>query len=66
MLCHSLSLDLDATLQKTEDGQLVTFKPNVLMLGLTPSAYVLRAISSVRPSDLEQALLVGVYCSILK
>lgn len=37
------------------------FKPNVLMLGLTPSAYVLRAISSVRPSDLEQALLVGVY-----
>ena len=40
------------------------FKPNVLMLGLTPSAYVLRAISSVRPSDLEQALLVGVYCSI--
>ena len=34
------------------------------MLGLTPSAYVLRAISSVRPSDLEQALLVGVYCSI--
>lgn len=45
-------------LQESNSGKEDTFQPNLLMLGLSPSAYVLRAISSVRPSDLEQALLV--------
>lgn len=33
-------------------------KPNVIMQGHSPSEYVLNAVSSVRPNDLEQALLV--------
>lgn len=32
--------------------------PNPLMLGLSASAYVLRAVGSVRANDLEQALLL--------
>lgn len=31
---------------------------NPMMLGLTPAAYVLRAVSSVRSNELEQALLL--------
>lgn len=31
---------------------------NPLMLGLSPEAYVLRSVSSVRANDLEQALLL--------
>ncbi|KAG6395141.1 hypothetical protein SASPL_145780 [Salvia splendens] len=33
------------------------FQPNILMLGLSPSEFVLRAVSSVHTNDLEQALL---------
>lgn len=32
--------------------------PNMLLLGLDADAYVLKALSSVRPADLEQALLL--------
>ncbi|KAI5079782.1 hypothetical protein GOP47_0005261 [Adiantum capillus-veneris] len=42
------------------------FQSNVLMLGLTPSAYVLRALSNVRASDLEQALLALPFTDALK
>ncbi|MCO5568312.1 hypothetical protein L7F22_022011 [Adiantum nelumboides] len=42
------------------------FQSNMLMLGLTPSAYVLRALSSVRASDLEQALLALPFTDALK
>lgn len=37
------------------------FQPNVMMLGLSPSDYVLRAISNVTTNDLEQTLLVFVH-----
>lgn len=40
--------------------------PNPLMLGLTPSSYVLKAISNVRANDLEQALLVLPFTSALR
>lgn len=42
------------------------FQPNVLMIGLTPSAYVLRALCNVRASDLEQALLALPFTDALK
>eukprot|EP00252_Welwitschia_mirabilis_P023899 TRINITY_DN6886_c0_g1_i2.p1 TRINITY_DN6886_c0_g1~~TRINITY_DN6886_c0_g1_i2.p1 ORF type:complete len:324 (-),score=71.14 TRINITY_DN6886_c0_g1_i2:373-1344(-) len=42
------------------------FQPNVMMLGLSPSEYVLRAISSVRTSDLEQTLLALPFTDALK
>ncbi|KAH7428708.1 hypothetical protein KP509_09G013500 [Ceratopteris richardii] len=42
------------------------FQPNVLLLGLTPSAYVLRSLSNVCASDLEQALLALPFTDALK
>ena len=36
------------------------------MLGLSPEAYVLRAVSSVRANDLEQALLLLPFADALK
>lgn len=42
------------------------FQPNLLMLGLAPSAYVLRSLSNVRASDLEQALLALPFTDALK
>lgn len=41
-------------------GNVVDFRPNILMLGNSPSDYVLRAVSSVRTNDLEQSLLVSL------
>ncbi|CAN4121479.1 unnamed protein product [Withania somnifera] len=38
-------------------GRVSEFRPNILMLGLSPSDYVLRALSSVHTNDLEQTLL---------
>ncbi|GAB2272268.1 Dip2/Utp12 protein [Dionaea muscipula] len=38
-------------------GKIAVFQPNILMLGLSPSDYVLRTLSNVRTSDLEQTLL---------
>lgn len=38
-------------------------KPNPLLLGLSPDEYVLRAVSSVRASELEQALLLLPFAS---
>ncbi|KAF5835893.1 quinon protein alcohol dehydrogenase-like superfamily [Dunaliella salina] len=40
--------------------------PNPMMLGLTGSAYVLRALSSVRASDLESALLMLPFTDALR
>lgn len=39
-------------------GKVAPFQPNVILLGLSPSDYVLRALSNVQTSDLEQTLLV--------
>ena len=39
---------------------------NPLLLGLSPSQYVLRAVSKVRGSDLEQALLLVPFMDALK
>lgn len=41
-----------------KSGTRSDFQPNVMMLGLSPSDYVLRAISNVTTNDLEQTLLV--------
>lgn len=42
------------------------FRPNILMLGLSPSDYVLRAISNVNTNDLEQTLLSLPFSDTLK
>lgn len=39
-------------------GKATEFRPNILMLGLSPSDFVLRAVSNVHTNDLEQTLLV--------
>lgn len=45
--------------EEKSKGVVADFRPNILMLGLSPSGYVLRAVSSVHTNDLEQALLVS-------
>lgn len=47
-------------------GQPTEFQPNVIMLGLSPSDYVLRAISNVNTNDLEQTLLALPFSDALK
>lgn len=42
------------------------YVPNPLLLGLSPSSYVLRAISRVRASDLEQALILVPFMDALR
>lgn len=51
--------------EKTK-GKVSNYLPNVVMLGLTPSEFVLRAISNVKTNDLEQALLVGCFLLEIK
>ncbi|XP_024544362.1 WD repeat-containing protein 3 isoform X1 [Selaginella moellendorffii] len=53
-------------LEHKEAGEKTKFQPNVMMLGLSPAAYVLRAVTSVRPSDLEQAFLMLPFSDALK
>ncbi|KAJ7550174.1 hypothetical protein O6H91_07G086600 [Diphasiastrum complanatum] len=52
--------------ERTDAGKTLVFQPNALLLGLSPSAYVLHAVSSVRPSELEQALLMLPFTDALK
>ncbi|KAH0635120.1 hypothetical protein KY290_035907 [Solanum tuberosum] len=47
-------------------GKVSEFRPNILMLGLSPSDYVLHALSSVRTNDLEQTLLDLPFSDALK
>lgn len=47
-------------------GPVAKFQPNILMLGLSPSDYVLRSISNVQPNDLEQTLLALPFSDALK
>ncbi|KAF8389466.1 hypothetical protein HHK36_026161 [Tetracentron sinense] len=52
--------------EEKTSGRLINFQPNVMMLGLSPSDYVLRALSNVRTTDLEQALLPLPFSDALK
>ncbi|CAA7040774.1 unnamed protein product [Microthlaspi erraticum] len=51
--------------EKTK-GKVPDLLPNALMFGLSPSDFVLRAISKVRTNDLEQALLPLPFSDSLK
>lgn len=44
--------------EETRQGKAAEFRPNILMLGHSPSDFILRALSSVHTNDLEQTLLV--------
>lgn len=46
--------------EEKSKGKVADFRPNILMLGLSPPDYVLRALSNVDTNDLEQTLLVSV------
>ncbi|PIM99651.1 WD40-repeat-containing subunit of the 18S rRNA processing complex [Handroanthus impetiginosus] len=52
--------------EEKSKGKVADFRPNILMLGLSPSDYVLRAVSSVRTNDLEQALLALPFSDSLR
>ncbi|TYH77185.1 hypothetical protein ES332_D04G135500v1 [Gossypium tomentosum] len=47
-------------------GKVAEFQPNMIMLGLSPSDYVLRALSNISTNDLEQTLLALPFSDALK
>ncbi|KAJ6331283.1 hypothetical protein OIU76_009791 [Salix suchowensis] len=47
-------------------GNVTEYQPNVVMLGLSPSNYVLRAFTNIHTNDLEQALLALPFSDGLK
>ncbi|KAJ0970245.1 hypothetical protein J5N97_023122 [Dioscorea zingiberensis] len=49
-----------------KNGNASQFQPNILMRGLSPSDYVINAISSVHTNDLEQTLLSLPFTDSLK
>lgn len=51
--------------EKTK-GKVADFQPNILMLGLSPSDFVLRALSNVHTNDMEQTLLALPFSDALK
>ncbi|KAK6140075.1 hypothetical protein DH2020_026210 [Rehmannia glutinosa] len=52
--------------EEKSKGKAADFRPNILMLGLSPSDYVLRAVSNVHTNDLEQALLALPFSDSLR
>ncbi|XP_057779260.1 LOW QUALITY PROTEIN: uncharacterized protein LOC130997849 [Salvia miltiorrhiza] len=52
--------------EERSQGKVADFQPNILMLGLSPSDFVLRAVSSVHTNDLEQALLALPFSDSLR
>lgn len=57
---------IDQHKEDMKSGRKVEFQPNVMMLGLSPSDYVLRALSNVTTNDLEQTLLSLPFSDALK
>ncbi|KAJ0081197.1 hypothetical protein Patl1_12018 [Pistacia atlantica] len=51
---------------KRTRGNVAEFQPDIRMLGLCPSDYVLRTLSNVNTNDLEQTLLVLPFADALK
>ncbi|CDP15296.1 unnamed protein product [Coffea canephora] len=47
-------------------GRNADLRPNILLLGLSPSEYVLRALSNVHTNDLEQTLMALPFSDALK
>ncbi|XP_010524525.1 PREDICTED: WD repeat-containing protein 3-like [Tarenaya hassleriana] len=57
---------LSAYEEEKTKAEVADFLPNVVMLGLSPSDYVLRATSNVKTNDLEQTLLALPFSDALK
>lgn len=55
MICHFIYFQGEKA-----KGKLSEFQPNLIMLGLSPTDYVLKAVSNVQTSDLEQTLVVNI------
>ncbi|KAE8681981.1 expansin-A3-like [Hibiscus syriacus] len=53
-------------LEEQARGKVAEFQPNLIMLGLSPSDYVLRAFSNISTNDLEQTLLALPFSDALK
>ncbi|KAL7594219.1 hypothetical protein Lser_V15G28362 [Lactuca serriola] len=52
--------------EEKKQGKGGEFRSNVIMLGLSPSDYILRAVSKVHTNDLEQTLLALPFSDALK
>lgn len=52
--------------EEKNNGKTAEFHPNYVMLGLSPSDFILRALSNVQTNDLEQTLLALPFSDALK
>ncbi|KAF8005594.1 hypothetical protein BT93_K0018 [Corymbia citriodora subsp. variegata] len=52
--------------EEKNNGKAAEFQPNYMMLGLSPSDFILRALSNVQTNDLEQTLLALPFSDALK
>ncbi|KAI3687841.1 hypothetical protein L1987_81544 [Smallanthus sonchifolius] len=52
--------------EEKRKGKNAEFRSNIIMLGLSPSDYILRAVSKVHTNDLEQTLLALPFADALK
>ncbi|XP_071697523.1 uncharacterized protein [Rutidosis leptorrhynchoides] len=52
--------------EEKRSGKSAEFRSNIIMLGLSPSEYILRAVSKVHTNDLEQTLLSLPFSDALK
>ncbi|PIA54777.1 hypothetical protein AQUCO_00900986v1 [Aquilegia coerulea] len=52
--------------EEKEHGAVSDFQPNVILLGLSPSDYVLRALSNTQTNDLEATLMALPFSDALK
>ncbi|KAE8721119.1 type-1 glutamine synthetase 1-like [Hibiscus syriacus] len=50
----AVALEGKRTLEEQARGKVAELQPNMIMLGLSPSDYVLRAISNISANDMEQ------------
>lgn len=60
----SIQFSHHAFQEEKSKGKVAELQPNVVLLGLSPSDYVLRALSNVQTNDLEQTLLVCLSFSL--
>ncbi|XP_073009438.1 uncharacterized protein [Typha latifolia] len=57
---------IDQHKEEQKNGKESEFQPNIMMRGLSPSDYVLHALSNVHANDLEQTLLSLPFSDALK
>ena len=65
-IIEALDMASTETARQAESSAGTPFAPNPFLLGLSPSAYVLRSLADVRANDLETVLIMLPFTDALK